>query len=153
MPRDALKRVEVETGPKRVLYLALAGGSFAMTLVGLLIPGVPTVPFLLATSYFLARSSPWLDEKLRESVYFGSIVTEWEEHGGLGRQSKAKLMALTGAIVLVAILLSPLSLTAIILLILISSLTAYGVYRLPGLESGRGEKFSPGAPRLALPAP
>ena len=80
-------------------------------------------------------------------------MTEWEEHGGLGPTSKAKLMALTGAIVVVAIILSPLSLVAIILLIVISSLTVYGVYRLPGLESERGERVSLGAPRLALPAP
>ncbi len=145
--------VEVETGPKRVMYLALAGGSFAMTLVGLVVPGIPTVPFLLATSYFLARSSRWLDEKLRESVYFGSIVTEWEEHGGLGRRSKAKLVALSGVIVVVAILLSPLSPLAIILLIVISSLSAYGVYRLPGIENGQGARVSLGTPRLALPAP
>ena len=72
---------EVATGPRRLLYLALAGGAFTMTLVGLIVPGIPTVPFLLATSYFLARSSRWLDKKLRESVYFGPIVTEWEQHG------------------------------------------------------------------------
>jgi uncharacterized membrane protein YbaN (DUF454 family) len=150
--REGAQSVEVERGPKRVMYLALAGGSFAMTLVGVVIPGIPTVPFLLATSYFLARSSRWLDEKLRESVYFGSIVTEWEEHGGLGRRSKAKLVALTGVIVVVAILLSPLSPLAIILLIVISSLSAYGVYRLPGLVE-QDARVSPGTPRLALPAP
>ena len=50
-------------GRSDVLYLALAGGSFAMTLVGLVVPGIPTVPFLLATSYFLARSSRWLDRE------------------------------------------------------------------------------------------
>ena len=44
--------------PRRLMYLALAGGSFAMTLVGLVVPGIPTVPFLLTTSYYLARSSP-----------------------------------------------------------------------------------------------
>jgi uncharacterized membrane protein YbaN (DUF454 family) len=150
---DAQAWVEVARGPKRVLYLALAGGSFAMTLIGLVIPGIPTVPFLLATSYFLARSSRWLDEKLRESVYFGSIVTEWEEHGGLGSRSKAKLIAITGVIVVVAILLSPLSPLAIVLLIVISSLSAYSVYRLPGLERERTGRVSLGTPRLALPAP
>ena len=44
-------------------------------------------------------------------------------------------MALTGVIVLVAIILSPLSPLGIIVLLLISSLSVYGVYRLPGLES------------------
>ena len=134
--QEPIGRFEVATGPKRLLYLALAGGSFMMTLVGLVVPGIPTVPFLLATSYFLARSSRWLDEKLRESVFFGSIVTEWEQHRALGRQSKAKLMALSGAIVLVAIILSPLSPLGDHSLLLVSSLSVYGVYRLPGLEEG-----------------
>ncbi len=143
----------VATGPKRLLYLALAGGSFVMTLVGLVVPGVPTVPFLLATSYFLARSSRWLDEKLRDSVYFGPIVIEWEEHQALGRKSKAKLMAITGAIVLVAVVLTPMAPLGIIILLLISSLSVFGVYRLPGLQSDRGAPVSLGTPRLALPSP
>ena len=144
---------EVMSGPKRLMYLGLAGGSFGMTMVGLVVPGVPTVPFLLATSYFLARSSRWLDQKLRDSVFFGSIVTEWEQHGGLGPTSKAKLIGLTGSIVVLAIILSPLSLVAIIVLIVISSLSVYGVYRLPGLEHERGAQVSFGKPRLALPGP
>jgi uncharacterized membrane protein YbaN (DUF454 family) len=144
---------EVATGPQRLLYLALAGGMFLLTLVGLIVPGIPTVPFLLATSYFLARSSRWLDEKLRESIFFGSIVTEWERHRALGPQSKAKLMALSGAIVLFAIILSPLSPLVIITLVLVASLSAIGVYRLPGLQEEPRATVSRTAPRLALPAP
>src|SRR5262245_41218619 len=41
----------VATGLARLKSLALAGGAFAMTLVGLAVPGVPTIPCLLATSY------------------------------------------------------------------------------------------------------
>ncbi len=144
---------EMASGPKRVLYLALAGGSFTMTLVGLVIPGVPTVPFLLATSYFLARSSQRLDQKLRESVFFGPILTEWEQQGALGAQSKAKLIGLTVTIVAVTIILSPLAPVAIIVLLLISSLSIYGVYRLPGISSGLQTRVSLGLPRFALPAP
>jgi uncharacterized membrane protein YbaN (DUF454 family) len=143
----------IATGPKRLMYLALAGGSFLLTLVGLIVPGIPTVPFLLATSYFLARSSRWLDEKLRESVFFGSIVTEWERHRALSPNSKAKLMALTGAIVLAAVILSPLSPLGVIALLLVSSLSSYGVYRLPELKEEPRAKSARSAPRLALPAP
>jgi uncharacterized membrane protein YbaN (DUF454 family) len=149
----AVGPIEIATGPRRVMYLALAGGSFVMTLVGLIVPGIPTVPFLLATSYFLARSSHWLDQKLRGSVFFGRIVTEWEEHRSLGRESKAKLIALTGAIVLVAVILTPLSPLGIIILLVISSLSAYGVYRLPEIPAQQALKVSSGKPRLALPAP
>jgi uncharacterized membrane protein YbaN (DUF454 family) len=145
--------IEVATGPQRLLYLALAGGAFLLTLVGLIVPGIPTVPFLLATSYFLARSSHWLDEKLRESIFFGSIVTEWERHRALGPQSKAKLMAISGAIVLAAVILSPLSPLGIIALLLVSSLSVYGVYRLPGRVEEPRATVSRKSPRLALPAP
>jgi uncharacterized membrane protein YbaN (DUF454 family) len=151
--REPLGAFEIATGPKRLLYLALAGGAFLLTLVGLIVPGIPTVPFLLATSYFLARSSPWLDEKLRESIFFGSIVTEWERHRALGGQSKAKLMALTGAIVLAAVILSPLSPLGIVALLLVSSLSIYCVYRLPELSEEPRAKVSRSTPRLALPAP
>jgi uncharacterized membrane protein YbaN (DUF454 family) len=143
---------EVATGVKRLLYLALAGGMFLLTVVGLIVPGIPTVPFLLATSYFLARSSRWLDEKLRESIFFGSIVTEWERHRALGPQSKAKLMALSAAVVLAALILSPLSPLGLIALALVSSLSVYGVYRLPGLPEEPRARVLRGAPRLALPA-
>jgi uncharacterized membrane protein YbaN (DUF454 family) len=124
-----------------------------LTLVGLIVPGIPTVPFLLATSYFLARSSHWLDEKLRESIFFGSIVTEWERHRALGPQSKAKLMAISGAIVLAAVILSPLSPIGIMALLLVSSLSVYGVYRLPGRVDEPRATVSRKSPRLALPAP
>src|SRR5262249_7995528 len=61
-------------GLRRVWYLALAGGSFVLTVVGLIIPGVPTVPFLLATSYYLVRSSPTLNEGLLRTRTFGPIL-------------------------------------------------------------------------------
>ena len=80
-------------------------------------------------------------------------MTEWEEHGALGRLSKAKLITLSAAIVVVAIILSPLSPLAIIILLLVSSLSAYGVYRLPGRETEPARRLAPSAPRLALPSP
>ena len=148
------RHLEVATGPKRLLYLGLAGGSFVMTLVGLVDSGDSDRPFLLATSYFLARSSRWLDRKLRESVFFGSIVTEWEEHGGLGRTSKAKLMAVSGAIVVVAIIVSPLSPLGILLLLVVSSLSPFTVFiGCRGLKASKAREVSLGTPRLALPAP
>jgi len=127
------REVEVATGAKRLVYLVLAGGAFAMTLVALVVPGIPTVPFLLATSYCLARSSRRLNERLRESTFFGPIVVEFEKHGGLSRSSKGKLIGLTAAVALVAIVLSPLSPVAILLILLVSSTGIYGINRLPSL--------------------
>jgi uncharacterized membrane protein YbaN (DUF454 family) len=151
---DVAGPVEVATGPKRILYLALAGGSFAMTLVGLAVPGIPTVPCLLATSYYLARSSPWLDGMLRRTAFFGPILDEWEHHHGLSWSSKGRLIGLTLAIVVVTVALTPLSPAALILILLISSLSLYGIARLPALSGEPRAGISlEQPPRLVLPSP
>ena len=94
-----------------------------MTLVGLVVPGVPTVPFLLATSYYLARSSPRLNERLRRTAFFGPILQEWEGHAALGLASKGKLIGLTATIVVVTVVLAPLTPLALSVILLISSLS------------------------------
>ncbi len=145
---------EVATGLKRFKYLGLAGGSFAMTLVGLVVPGIPTVPFLLATSYYLARSSPRLDAMLRRAPLFGPILIEWEEHHALSRWSKGKLVGLTVAILAVTIAMTPISPIALVVIVLIMSVSILGVVRLPGLsEEPKAEIQLEPPPRLALAGP
>ncbi len=144
----------VASGFRRLRYLALAGGSFTMTLIGLVVPGVPTVPFLLATSYYLARSSPWLNDRLRRTALFGPILVEWEQHHALSFSSKAKLMSLTAAITVVTVALSAAAPAVLVVIIVIALLSVYGIARLPGLpREASGEVGSARSALLALPSP
>jgi uncharacterized membrane protein YbaN (DUF454 family) len=120
---------------ERAGYLAAAGGTFALSVVGLVVPGIPTVPFLLATSYCLARSSPRLNQRLRRTSFFGPILREWEGHAGLSVRSKMRLIGLTAGIVVVTLILVPLSPIALGVILVISSLSVYGILRMPGLET------------------
>jgi uncharacterized membrane protein YbaN (DUF454 family) len=143
---------EVATGLKRLKYLGLAGGAFAMTLAALVVPGLPTVPFLLATSYYLARSSPRLDALLRRTAYFGPILTEWEQYHRLSRSSKGKLIGLTVAIIVVTVVLIPLSPVALVVMLLLMSVSILGVIRMPTLaEEPRAEIPHERPARLVLP--
>jgi uncharacterized membrane protein YbaN (DUF454 family) len=135
VPANGEFSVGTATGARRLMSMALAGGAFSMTLVGVVVPGVPTVPFLLATSYYLARSSPSLNERLRRTAFFGRILREWEGHGALSLTSKGKLIALTGTIVIVAVVLAPVTPVALGLILVISSLSVYGVTRIPAITS------------------
>jgi uncharacterized membrane protein YbaN (DUF454 family) len=144
--------IEVASGPARWLYLALGGSALVMTVVGLIVPGIPTVPFLLLSSYGFARSSPRMNHWLRETRFFGPILVEWEQYGGLSQSSKKKLIGLTVVIVLVAIILGQLSPLVLVLILVMASLSAYGLSRMPGIP---GESLTPtqvnGPVRLALP--
>jgi len=131
----------------------MAGGAFTMTLVGLVVPGVPTVPFLLATSYYLARSSPALNERLRRTAFFGPILREWEGHGALSLTSKGKLIGLTATIVVVTVVLAPLTPLALSVILLISSLSVYGITRMPALaEDEQARACAEVGMTLPLPA-
>jgi uncharacterized membrane protein YbaN (DUF454 family) len=67
-------------GPARWLYLLLAGFFFVLAMLGVLLPLLPTTPFLLLTSYFLVRTSPSLNEKLLNSRTFGPLLRDWQRH-------------------------------------------------------------------------
>ncbi|MFN0053469.1 MAG: YbaN family protein [Planctomycetales bacterium] len=82
-------------GLRRLGYLAAAGGCFALSVVGLVTPGIPTVPFVLATSYFLVRSSPTLNERFRRSRLFGQMVRDWQAYQGMRLATKLKIVAIT----------------------------------------------------------
>jgi uncharacterized membrane protein YbaN (DUF454 family) len=121
-------------GPRRWLYLALGSGSLMMTFVALIVPGVPTVPFLLASSYYLSRSSRTLHNWLLESRLFGQVLREWETHRAMSRRSKWRLAGITFVVVLVTILIAPLSPLVIVLVAIMVSLTLVGVYKIPEIE-------------------
>jgi uncharacterized membrane protein YbaN (DUF454 family) len=125
-------------GPRRLLYLVLGCGSLVMTFVGLVIPGIPTVPFLFASSYYLARSSRTLHRRLLESRLLGQILRDWETHHGLSRSSKLKLAGITLVILVVTVLLVPLSPVMILLVAVMVSLTLIGVFRIPAIERSPG---------------
>jgi uncharacterized membrane protein YbaN (DUF454 family) len=89
-------------GPKRIVFMTLAGLFFLLGALGAILPILPTTPFLLLTSYFLARSSPRLNRWLLASRFFGPILKDWQQLGGVRPDVKVKAIM----IVLVAVSLS-----------------------------------------------
>ncbi len=149
------RRVSAEVAPwaNRFMYLCLAGTSAVMTIVGLVVPGIPTVPFLLATSYFLARSSSEMNAQLRRSSFFGPILTEWEEHGGLSDRSKRGLTRLTLVLFVFAIALAPLTIATIVIVLVVLAVSLAGLYRLPSVpEAPRIGDSAAGTAPLGLAA-
>ena len=146
--------MQVATGPARWLYFALGGGALVMTVVGLIVPGIPTVPFLLLSGYGFARSSPPMNRRLRETKFLGPILVEWEQHGGLSRASKNKLIGLTCFIILLAVVLAPLSPFGLVLILVFSSISIYGLSRLRSIPDEAAADVSFQRPaRLPLLAP
>jgi uncharacterized protein len=104
-----LETADIETlagagGARRAIYVVLAVTFLGLAVLGVVVPGIPTTPFLLLASYFSARSSPRIYLYIRRSKLFGPIVRDWQEHRGVRLKSKvwAISLVLIGLIVLVA---------------------------------------------------
>ncbi|MCP4784440.1 MAG: DUF454 domain-containing protein [Fuerstiella sp.] len=121
----------VLTGWKKLILLVLAGLSFVLGVLGAILPGLPTTPFLLLTSFFLARSSPRVNAALLRSRFFGPILTDWQEHRGVRKDVKIQAIACVVLAVAAAVYFSPSSLALRLTVILLASTGVAVILRLP----------------------
>jgi len=98
---------KVVVGIKRIYLLTMAGICFGLGCVGALLPGLPATPFLLLTSFFLLRSSPKLNARLRRSKMFGPILRDWEDRGGVRTNVKAKAVLVVAVSVGLTVYIGP----------------------------------------------
>jgi len=132
------RKKQEAAGLRRIPYFFLAGGCFVLTLGGLLLPGVPTVPFLVATSFFLARASSALHERLLNAPVLGHVLCEWERYRGLSAASKGTLVQMSSALVLLSVALDPLDPIALALTLLFASIAFYSTSRIPQVPLSAG---------------
>ncbi len=72
----------------RLTALVLAYLFLALAIIGLFLPVVPTVPFLLLAAWFSAKGSERLHRWLYAHPHFGKMLIDWEEHGAISRKGK-----------------------------------------------------------------
>ena len=69
--------------------LWLAGSvSLALGLIGVVLPGLPTTPFVLLAAACYAKASPRLHGWLLHHRFLGPMVRDWETHRSLTRRTK-----------------------------------------------------------------
>jgi len=86
----------------RLVALILAYFFLALAIVGIFLPGLPTVPFLLLTAWFAARGSDRLHSWLYAHPHLGKLLIDWEQQGAISRTSKviAVLMLIASWVVM-----------------------------------------------------
>lgn len=118
---------------KRGFLLILGLVSLFAGLLGIILPLVPTVPFVLLSAYCFARSSSRLNVWLHNHPWFADALSQWEQQGALKKSLKLKAVVMTVCSFLISILLVPVFWIKVMLIIMCISLLIY-LYRLPVID-------------------
>jgi hypothetical protein len=92
-------RTEGKRKRDRALSLAWTSlGWVALVLggIGLLLPLVPTTPFVILAAFAFGRGSPAMRARLEGSRHFGPAIRDWEARGAIRPQHKAMACGLMG---------------------------------------------------------
>lgn len=71
-------------------------------IAGIVLPLVPTTPFLLLAAYAFARSSPRLHAWLVTHPRLGPPISDWQAHGAISRPAKTAAVIVMAATFLVS---------------------------------------------------
>ncbi|WP_223621707.1 YbaN family protein [Lysobacter sp. ESA13C] len=94
-------------GRFRWAWKLLAYASLALGVIGIVVPGLPTVPFVLLSAFAAGRGSERLHAWLLGHRQFGPIIRDWEKHGAVSRRSKWLAVSMMSVCAAIMFLTSP----------------------------------------------
>jgi uncharacterized membrane protein YbaN (DUF454 family) len=98
-----------DTGRVRLRWAwwLLAYAALALGLVGIVVPGLPTVPFVLLSAFAAARGSQRLHAWLLAHRQFGPMIRDWQAHGAVSRRAKRLAVTMMSACAVILFLTAP----------------------------------------------
>ena len=88
----------------RSLHFTVGVVATGLAVLGVVLPLLPTTPFLLVAAWAFARSSPRLESWLLDHARFGPLIADWRREGAVGRRVKR----LSAAVMIATVLLGAL---------------------------------------------
>lgn len=116
---------------KKLFFISLGTLSIIVGIIGLVVPIMPTSPFLLVAAACYARSSDKLYNRLLDNPMFGPMIRDWRENGSISRQAKWSAIAMIAISFSVSIFLFIKPLIGKILMAFIALVVVLLLYRLP----------------------
>ncbi len=87
---------------KKILLIAIGGLCLALGIIGIILPLLPTTPFLLLAAACFAQSSETFHTWLINHAQFGSVIVNWQKH----RSMTPKVKRITTVFILMSFSIS-----------------------------------------------
>lgn len=89
----------------RLFWLSVGLGALVLAAVGVLLPLIPTTPFVILAAFAFMKSSTRLHDWLVNHRVFGPMIVDWREYGAISRTAKRIAIASMGAVFLLSVAL------------------------------------------------
>lgn len=126
---------------KKFGLLTLGWSCMVLAVLGVVLPLLPTTPFVLVAAYAFSKSSSRFHQWLMNHKIFGPLVRDWQNGGVIGIQ--AKMMATLSIVLMVSLsfyLLSSSMQLVIVLSVIIMAVLAFIWSRPSSLPDKSGTK-------------
>jgi uncharacterized membrane protein YbaN (DUF454 family) len=123
----------------KILFTLAGVLALLLGLIGIVLPGLPTTPFILLAAYCFAKGSQRLHQRLLDHPWCGALIRDWEQHRSLPLRLKylaIGLMLLMSCLSIWQLASQPLAQVSILIVALIGALT---VIRIPTRSSPAGQ--------------
>jgi uncharacterized membrane protein YbaN (DUF454 family) len=85
----------------RVFWLVIGILTLALGGLGVVLPLLPTTPFVLVAAFAFANSSDTLHQWLLDHNIFGPLIANWQRYGAISRSAKVlSLLSMVAAFVI-----------------------------------------------------
>lgn len=90
---------------RRIVLIIIGITALVLGALGVVLPILPTTPFVLLAAFAFANSSDRLHQWLLDHDVFGPLIANWRRHGAIGRKTKVVSTVSMVALVVISLLL------------------------------------------------
>ena len=116
---------------KKAFFIIAGWLSLITGLIGIVLPLLPTTPFMLLSAFCFSQSSARLHRWLCNHPWFGPPIQQWLDNHTVSRNTKTKALFLIVASFSLTLILAPLPLIGKASLLLLALILMWSVARLP----------------------
>ena len=119
---------------QKLIYNIMGTVSLAFAFIGVILPIIPTTPFVLLSAACYYKGSKRLHSWLSRNEMFGPIIRDFEEHGGMRKITKIKALTIMWTAVLASALLILDTLTMQALVVLVAVIGTVSMLKIKTIE-------------------
>lgn len=124
---------------KRLILLIIGWLAVVLATLGVILPLLPTTPFLLLAAWCFARSSPRFHHWLLYRSWFGGYLRYWQQHRAMPRGAKPKAILFILITFAISLWLVKIVWVRILLLAILCALLLF-MWRIPVVDEAQQKR-------------